>query len=83
MTLPLPGTGERLKLPAKGKIFLPPLSGVVLPLNVPVRPQVSLVYSTAEVLDLSSNPRGLRMVLATTPGRPVEVCLALPKSPVP
>lgn len=81
VTLPLPGTGERLKLPAKGKIFLPPLSGVVLPLNVPVRPQVSLVYSTAEVLDLSSNPRGLRMVLATTPGRPVEVCLALPKKP--
>lgn len=79
--LTLPGTNEIVRLPATGTIALPPLSGAILPLNFPVRPRVVLVYATAEVLDLSSNPRGVRLVLSTLPGRPVEVVLGLPKKP--
>ena len=81
VSFPFPGTGETVRLPEKGTLYLPPLSGAVLPLNIPVRPRVRLLYSTAEVLDLSSSPRGLRAVLSTTPGRTAEVALALPKKP--
>jgi hypothetical protein len=81
VTLALPGANEKVRLPEKGSIALPPLSGAILPLNIPVRPRVILVYATAEVLDLSSSPREVRMVLSTLPGRPVEVVLGLPKKP--
>ncbi len=81
VTLPLPGSGETVRLPEKGSIVLAPLSGAILPLNFPVRPGVKLVYATAEVLDLSSNPRGVSLVLNTLPGRAVEVAFALPKKP--
>jgi beta-galactosidase len=81
VTLPFPGTGETVRLPQEGAIVLPPLSGLILPLNIPIRPQVSLSYATTELLDLSATPRGLRAVFATQPGRPVTVALSLPKKP--
>ncbi|MBL8023850.1 MAG: beta-galactosidase [Elusimicrobia bacterium] len=81
VTLPLPGTGKNLRLPKKGTIVLPPLSGVILPLNIPLSPGVSLTHSTAEVLEVSVTPRGLRAVLSAPLPQRVEMIVSLPKKP--
>jgi hypothetical protein len=81
VTLPFPGTRDKTRLPRIGTLVIPPLSGTILPINIPVRPGVTLAYATAEVLDLSSNPRGVKTVVSTLPGRPVTVAFTLPKKP--
>lgn len=81
VSVPLPGTDERLRLPLKGTIRLPPLSGAVLPLNIPLRDRRRLVYSTAEILGLSDGPRAVTAVAAAAPGDPVDLCWGLPKKP--
>ncbi len=81
VTLPLPGSDEIVRLPEKGTLALPPLSGAILPLNISVRSRVKLVYATAEVLDLSSNPQEITLGMRTLPGKPVELALALTRKP--
>lgn len=81
VTLPFPGMEKKTRLPRTGTIVLPPLSGTILPLNIPVRPGLTLSYATAEVLDLTSSPRGVNAVLNTLPGRSVAVAFAMPKKP--
>lgn len=81
VTLPLPGDKRKIRLPRTGTLVLPPLSGTILPLHVPLRPGVTLSYATAEILDLTTTPRGLKAVLNTLPGRSVTVAFTLPKKP--
>jgi hypothetical protein len=70
-----------LRLPAEEGLVIPPLSGVVLPLNAPLKPRGRLVYSTAEVLDLSSNQKGLWAAMSAAPGRRIAIALDLPRKP--
>lgn len=81
VTLPFPGTGGHTPLPRMGTLIIPPLSGSILPLNIPLRPGTRLAYSTSEVLDLTSSPKGIKAVLRTLPGRSVTISFAMPKRP--
>jgi beta-galactosidase len=81
VTTPFPGTDKPLRLPAQGRMILPPLSARVLPLNVPLDDRRRLAWSTAEVLDAAVSPRGFKGVVAATPGERVSLALALPKKP--
>lgn len=81
LSLTLPGSGEKIRFPEKGRLRLEPLSGIALPLNIPLGPDKRLVYATAE-------PRGLRVAakrvdldLAAEPGQSVEVCLSAGQKP--
>lgn len=81
VTVPFPGSGKPFKLPTRGSLVLPPLSGRVLPLNVPIDDHRRLAWSTAEVLDVAVAPRGFTGVLSAVPGERVSLALTLPKKP--
>jgi beta-galactosidase len=81
VSLPRPGGKGLWRLPATGTMTLAPLSGAILPLNIPLDRNVRLVYATAEVLSALARGRKVKLVFATLPGGQYEVRVALPAKP--
>ncbi|HRY29441.1 MAG TPA: hypothetical protein P5079_05310, partial [Elusimicrobiota bacterium] len=81
VTLPFPGGPRNFHLPSKGRLWMEPLSAMILPLNLPLAKDVRFLHATAEPLDLRLGRKKMEVVFSSLPGRTVEGALALPKKP--
>jgi beta-galactosidase len=80
VSFPSLGGRGQARMPFRGRLSLPALDALILPVNVPLPGGGRLLGSTAEVRDLTSTARGLSMTVAQVPGKPVEIRLDLPRA---
>lgn len=77
-----PVTGREIKQPTGGEIILPGLSGLLIPVNVPIRDSGGrIVFSTSQVLDAFGKGESLYIELYGTPYSAGEIVVALKNKP--
>ena len=76
-----PGTGKSRTIPQYSTLLLRPHESRIIPLDLPVRKDVVLAYSTAELLGIYSYPKQSWLVVYGDPGSEAEAALSFDAKP--
>ncbi len=77
VTLKEPLTGKKIAIPKKGKYQLPGYSSTILPVNLKLCPEYTILYSTSEVFYFIDNGKEKMLILYRDCGLDGEIALKI------